>query len=183
MWPCGSERPNASTLNYAAGQTIANLVVANAGDGGTVCLFTQQETDLVANIEGYVPVVSGYRPTVPSRLLETRPHEQPTIDGVASGIGKPAPGSVTSFPVTGRAGVPADPSAVVLTVTVTEPDGPGHVTVWPCGPARPVSSNVDYAAGQTVAGTVITMPGDGGAVCIYTHAAAHLVVDVNGYEL
>ena len=183
VWPCGSDRPNASSLNFAAGQTIANLVVTTPGSGGGVCLYTQQDTDLIADLEGYAPFVSGLRTLVPGRLLDTRVGEQPTNDGVTSAIGERAAGSVTALPVTGRGGLPGDPSAVVLTVTVTRPVSAGHVTVWPCGQVKPHSSNVNFAAGDTVAGTVFTSPGDGGAVCIYTQAAADLVVDVDGYEL
>ncbi len=34
VWPCGSARPLASTLNFTAGQTVANMALATAGPDG-----------------------------------------------------------------------------------------------------------------------------------------------------
>jgi hypothetical protein len=45
--------------------------------------------------------------------------------------------------------------AVSLNVTVTDPVGPGFVTVYPCG-ERPLASNVNFTSGQTVPNAVIT---------------------------
>ena len=59
--------------------------------------------------------------------------------------------------------------------------GGGFATVYPCGTPRPNTSNINFAAGSTVANAVTTKVGADGAVCIYTDAATHLIVDVNGY--
>jgi hypothetical protein len=48
--------------------------------------------------------------------------------------------------------------------------------------AVPLASNVNYEAGQVIANSVFTGIGSGGKVCIYTHAAADLVVDVMGHD-
>jgi subtilisin family serine protease len=96
--------------------------------------------------------------------------------------GGPAAGSVTTVKVTGRGGVPAGAEAVVLNVTVTQPQGDGFVTVYPCDTARdPNTSNLNYTAGQTVPNLVVVKPSAAGTVCLYTQSAAHLVVDVKGY--
>jgi hypothetical protein len=52
----GSFRPTASNLNFVAGQTVPNLVVARVGLGGKVALFngSSGSTDLVADVAGYV---------------------------------------------------------------------------------------------------------------------------------
>ena len=47
--------PNASSVNYVAGQTVANAVVSKVGSGGRVCLFTSASTDLVVDVTGYYP--------------------------------------------------------------------------------------------------------------------------------
>ena len=53
--------------------------------------------------------------------------------------------------VTGRGGVPTGGvGAVVMNVTVTEPSAASHVTAWPSASSRPVASNSNYVAGQTV---------------------------------
>jgi hypothetical protein len=57
--------------------------------------------------------------------------------------------------VTGRGGVPADAAAVVLNVTVNEPEQAGFVTAYPCGTPRPNASNLNYVPGQTIPNNVI----------------------------
>ena len=44
-----------------------------------------------------------------------------------------------------------------------------------------MASNVNFVAGATVANSVVSGVGVGGAVCVFTPVATNLVVDVNGY--
>src|SRR4029078_8354302 len=83
--------------------------------------------------------------------------------------------------VVGRGGVPADATAVVLNVTVTEPNASGFITVFPCGEGRPNAANLNFVGNQTVPNMAISRVGAGGAVCLYANETKHLVVDVNGY--
>ena len=131
---------------------------------------------------GSAGVGASYTALVPARLLETRPGPGfSTVDGQFLGADLQAGGSVTQLTVTGRAGVPADASAVVLNVTVTGPVASGYVTVFPCGSTQPTASNLNYVTGSTVPNAVITKVGDGGKVCLFTSQATQLIVDVNGY--
>ncbi|MGZ4790662.1 MAG: fibronectin type III domain-containing protein [Ilumatobacteraceae bacterium] len=180
VFPCGSSRPNASSLDYLTGSTVANAVISKIGDGGKVCLYTLAGTHLVVDINGYVPPDGSFTPIVPARLVETRA-DLATADNQYNAIGMRAAGSVTDVQITGRVGVPANASAVVLNVTVTEPTGPGFITVYPCGGQRPTSSNLDYVPGDTVPNAVVVKVGDGGKVCFYTLAPTQLIVDINGY--
>ena len=52
VYPCGTPRPNASNLNYVTGSTVPNNVIVKVGAGGTVCLFSLQATNLIADING-----------------------------------------------------------------------------------------------------------------------------------
>jgi hypothetical protein len=113
--------------------------------------------------------------------LESRVGEASTIDGLYWQIGQLHGGTVTEMTVTGRHGIPADATAVVLNVTVTEPTGAGYVTVYPCGTDTPGTSNLNYTPGQTIANTVIAKIGTDGKICIYTSTTTHLVIDLNGY--
>ena len=45
----------------------------------------------------------------------------------------------------------------------------------------PNASNLNYLTGDTVPNSVITGLGAAGAICIYTSAATHLIVDIAGY--
>ena len=180
LFPCGGQTPTASNLNYVTGSTIPNMVVTKVGTNGQVCIFTQSDVHLLADVAGYFPPASSLTSLVPARLLDSRA-PGPTVDGQGSAIGIRPAGSVTEVQVTGRATIPGDASAAVLNVTVTEPQAPGYVTVFPCGGEPPTASNLNYVAGQSIPNAVVTKIGTGGKVCIFTQSTAHLIVDVNGY--
>lgn len=62
VWPCAQARPLASNLNMArlgsgtnAFPAVSNLVVAKTDGTGSVCLYTQRGTHLVADLYGYFP--------------------------------------------------------------------------------------------------------------------------------
>ena len=137
----------------SAGQTVANAAFAELGADGRICLFSERATHLIVDVNGVFPAESLFTPWWPARLADTRAGGT-TVDGQFAGGGKVPAGGVLELPVAGRDGVPADADAVALNVTVTEPDTAGYVTVWPCGFARPNASNLNYAAGQTVANAV-----------------------------
>ena len=93
-----------------------------------------------------------------------------------------AGGKVLEVPVAGGStGVPGNAEAVSLNVTVTQPKGSGYLTVYPCGTARPGTSNVNFRAGETIANAVAVGVGAGGKVCVYSSSTAHVVVDYAGY--
>jgi hypothetical protein len=93
--------------------------------------------------------------------------------------------------------------AVALNITVTEPTAVGYLTVWPMadntvghpGFGQPNTSFVNFAAGQTVANTVVVglgsgitdLNGDGasdisGAIGLFVNTgSAHVVIDVTGW--
>ncbi|MCU1396175.1 MAG: hypothetical protein JWM34_4603 [Ilumatobacteraceae bacterium] len=180
VYPCGTPQPTASNVNYEAGETIPNAVLTKIGANGQVCLFVQSALQLVVDVDGWYPPSTSYRSLEPARLLDTRPGST-TIDGLGAGGGAVAAGSVTVLPVAGRAGVAADASSVVLNATVTEPTAGGYATVYPCGDSPPTASNLNYTTGLTIPNLVVAEVGANGDVCIFTQAATHLVIDVDGF--
>lgn len=58
VWPCGTDKPNASSLNFVAGQTIPNAVIPEIGVGGKVCMSTTAATHLVADVNVFYPAGS-----------------------------------------------------------------------------------------------------------------------------
>lgn len=177
VYPCGSQRPDASTINFAGGETIANGVIAMVGRDNTICIYTSQTTQLVADVSGSFG--TGYRGFNPARLLDTRP-DGGTIDGRHAGAGIRNAGDVVELAVTGRGGTPSSLTAVALNLTVTQTGGPGFATVYPCGSSRPDASTINFGAGVTVANNVIASVGPNGTVCIYTSERTHLIGDVSG---
>ena len=178
VYPCGAPRPTASNLNYVAGQTIPNAVVSKLG-GGKVCLYALQGTHLVADVSGYFGDADQFKPlTAPARLLDTR--GLPTADGQGSGGGKLPVGGVLTLKVGGRVGLGANTTSAVLNVTVTEPEGPGFITVYPCSQPRPLASSLNFTPGQTIPNAVVSKLDGNGNVCFFASGRTHLVVDAAG---
>ncbi len=182
VWPCGTGRPLASSLNFSAGQTVPNAVIVKVGTSGNVCFYNEgADVQLIADVTGYFPAGDDFGALVPARLLDSR-SGQLTVDGQAAGAGIRAAGFTTTLLVGGRGGVPVDASAVALNVTATDGTGLGFVTVWPCGTDRPLASNLNFSAGQTVPNAVIVKVGSGATVCLYNEGASvNLIADVIGY--
>jgi hypothetical protein len=150
---------------------VANAVVAKVDGAGQVCLYATATTQVVVDVDGaYSPAGNDtFGGVAPARVTDTR------------ATGRPAPGEPYAVTVTGG-DVPGDARSVVLNVTVTEPSAEGYLTVWPCGAAQPWASNLNFPAGRTVANAVAVGVGTGGQVCLASPAAAHLVIDVDGYH-
>ncbi len=175
-WPCGTNRPLASNLNYDPGQTVPNLVVSKIGVGGKVCLFAAGGTQLVADVAAYLPAGADFGAMSPSRLLDTR--GLPTVDGWSSGVGAVSAGQIVELPVVNRGGVPGDAGSVVVNVTAADPTTWGYVTVFPCGAPVPVASNLNFEPGRTVPNLVVSEVGAGGKVCLYSAGTTQLIADV-----
>lgn len=180
VFPCDQGRPNASNVNFLAGETIPNAVVVKLSEIGTICVFTSASTDLIVDAGGVYPNGSRYIPLTPARLFETRPGAAPTIDRRFSNGGALSADSATELVIAGRGGIPADAAAAVFNVTVTDAVAGGYVTVYPCDTGRPNASHLNFAARQTIANTVIVKLSAAGSVCVYTSAATHMVIDANG---
>ena len=178
VYPCGENVPNASNLNYAAGQTIANLVTVKIGLDGNVCFYTSGSAHLIADLAAwYQPsLAAGFEELEPVRVLDSR-----NAVGIA-GTALRAAGSITTVGVAGRGGVPVTGAeAVTMNITVDQPQGGGFLTVFPCGQEVPTASNLNFSRGQTIANLVSVKLASDGAVCIYTSSAAHVLADVAGY--
>jgi hypothetical protein len=176
VWPTGTARPTASSLNLErSGQTRPNLVVAALGVGGAVSIYTQSGTHLVADLLAWFPAGGGLHAESPVRILDTRPGGQVGYSG-------PKPAAAAHLDVS-VAGVPdVGVSAVIFNLTITEADGPGYVTAWPSGAVPPPISNVNVSgAGETNQNLVIVPVGSGGRVSLSTFAGAHLVADLVGW--
>jgi hypothetical protein len=184
VWPCGTTRPTTSNVNFLAGSVVANSVVAPLGAGGSVCVSSDQTTDVLVDVLGWfgggpAPAFVG---VLPDRLVDTR-------NAIGGPAGLVTPATPRAVPIRGRTvlvngvaqRVPADASAVALNVTIVGSRAAGFATVWPCGTARPDTSNVNFPAGGTVANGVVAPIGPDGSVCVFTSADAHLLVDISGW--
>lgn len=185
VWPCATTQPVASNVNFTAGANVANGVVAPIGPDGAICIYTNQQTDILVDVLGWFGGSAGQPPfvgAVPQRLVDTRN----AIGGPTGRITPDAPRAVpvrnVALTVNGATqAVPADATAVALNVTIAEAGEAGYATVWPCGTTRPEASNVNFVRGGTVANGVVAPIGPDGSVCVFTSVDAHLIVDIAGW--
>jgi hypothetical protein len=112
----------------------------------------------------------------PCRLLDTRAPALP---------GEPLPAGVERrLAVIGQCGIPATAKALSLNVTVTGPTADGHVRLYPGGARLPLTSLLNFRAGETRANSVIAVLGRPGDLALYAGMASgsvHVIVDVSGY--
>jgi hypothetical protein len=169
--------PGTSNLNFRAGQTLPNLVLARVGAGGKIMIENfGGNVDVIADVVGWVDTGTGgdgFTGVTPDRLLDTRQTGQGPIFGA---------NDTRQLKVTGRSGVPSNATAVVLNVTQIDATTNGYMTVWPTGLGRPGTSNLNGAPGRTRPNLVVSKVGDGGQVNIFNYDGnAHVAVDIVGY--
>ncbi len=180
---------------YYRNPECQEVLIGSIGVGSAVTLHRWPQHVVVGRIAGdlvgtVLPLIRPISYTfdvptstalVPGRLVDTRAGAA-TVDGLLAGGGSRAAGSVLEVQVGGRSGVAPGAEAVALNVTVADPVGAGFVTVFPCGSARPLASNLNYLSGVVVPNMVISKVGVGGKVCMFVSASTHLIVDVGGYS-
>jgi hypothetical protein len=177
---CLPTRPNVSSLNFPAGTRVGNEVIVELDGAGDLCIYTHVATDLTVDVVAYVPATSPYVPVEPARLVDTRPGFD-TIDGQLEGIGRPGAGKTLTVQVTGRGGVPAGASAVLVNVTAVDAPANGFIAVRPCVPGAPTTSSVNFVAGINRGNEIVATLSATGRLCVYTHRNIHVTVDVVGY--
>jgi hypothetical protein len=144
---------------------------------------TQGAVAVLDPTTGAEPATPGpYTPLTPVRICDTRPVSTFAPDNQCSGETVSAGGTRT-IDVAGDFGVPANATAVVLNVTVVNPDAPsgGYLTVFPAGDAAPNASNINYVTGEAVPNLVEVGVGSSGMVSFFSSAQTDLIVDLEGY--
>ena len=105
----------------------------------------------------------------PIRMLDTR-----------DDIPTPLPSGV--WPQGLPDGIPATASAIFVTVTATQAEAPGFITLWGSG-SQPNVSNLNYSAGpQAIANTTLTRV-VGGQFEMFNESPTHIILDVAGYTV
>jgi len=193
VYPSGTPAPTASSLNFVAGQNIANMVTAKVGTGGQVDIYNYAgDTQVLFDVVGWFPASLSsasastlsaqageggeFVPLVPDRILDTRL-------GVGATAAPLSPNSSLDLRVTGKGGVPdTGVAAVVLNLTGTNTTAPGYLTAWPTGSTRQETSNLNFGPGQSVPNLAVVPVGTGGQVSIYNFdGATDVLADVVGY--
>ena len=173
LWVVGEARAE-SANSVGRGTNFNGETSQPAGIGFTaISAGSEHVRALVAD-----PPTGEFTSLTPARILDTR-------DGTGRGGVKAPLGANQGIDVqvTGEGGVAASGvSAVVMNVTATQPTAASFLTVWPSGLRRPVLSNLNYVAGQTVPNLVTVAVGDAGRVSVYNRfGSTHVIFDVVGF--
>lgn len=180
-----SERPNLKVWDWPAAQA-ANAVplswdAIHLPDAPSYrrrsALMAQDITAQMAvgertGTDAVLPVASGaareYEPLQPVRVLDTR-----EVDG-----GRLPAGGQVVIDLSTR--VPAGATAVAVNLTGVDPAAAGFLTGHPCAATVPSVSSANYVA-RTNRGALAVLPlSADGTLCVFTSAAADVVVDLQG---
>jgi hypothetical protein len=183
VYPANAPYGGTSNLNCEYyDQRVANLVTVKVASGGSykgwVEIRTFAPAEVIVDIAGvYLPTAT---PVAAGRFIG-RPSPARAID-TRTTSGKPGIGGTVDVSLHGL--VPSDATAVVATLTITEANSQGFCTAYPSGAARPWTSNINPAAGETRAVGIMTKIGRRQgfpSITVYTMSGAHVIVDVAGY--
>ncbi len=183
VWPCALQRQETSSLNFTPGRVVANGIVSAVDENGKICVYAHAPSDLVIDVQGWFGASSSvFRSLDPTRIVDTR-------IGLGANQSVVQPAAPLTIPMWGRqvvtqretVSVPTTATAVVLNVVAVDTHAPGFVTVWPCNGSRPTASNLNYVQNQIVANGIVAPIGSSGNICLYTHGAADIVVDIAGW--
>ena len=178
--PCpasGASAPATSTMNFAAGETVAAFAVAALANRD-VCVYSSSAADVIVDTFGSAASNGGLRVKNPARVLDTR-----------SGIWSTGParsGAEVRVRVAGRGGVPNDSVAAMMTVTVADASSSGYVTAWPCDAPKPNTSVLNFWPGSARANSALVgLSTKNGEVCLsaFTNngSSVALIADAVGW--
>jgi hypothetical protein len=170
VWPTGSVMPADPIAAANPGQAAA-LVTVPVGTNGMVSLqHSAGMSQLTADVVGYYlsPGLVGdrFHAVSPTRMVSAQ-----TV----------AAGATVSLDLVGSSGV-ADVHAGLLSVTVVAAAATGGVTAYAPDSAIPPMAALDFAAGDTVTGSVLARAGPGGRALLLntSKSPVTLTVDLQG---
>ncbi|MCB0998950.1 MAG: SGNH/GDSL hydrolase family protein [Acidimicrobiales bacterium] len=173
LWPGDEPQPPTSTVNYATGETRANGAIIALGADGTIAVSASAAAHVVIDVTGAFVATATARAgrfvaTSPTRLLDTRVGDGRLPRGGAIEVALPA-------------GVPADATAVAVTIATSDSVGAGFFTAYANGDTRPLSSALNTDGRGQVRATGAIVPVGAGGFTVYSQSGEHLIVDMTGW--
>jgi hypothetical protein len=179
-----------STVNFLAGETVANTAIVPAAAGAVSIagfLADGSATHVVVDAIGYV--TSAAAPTGtdgrfvavrPARAYDSRVGSAGLVDGATVDVDGSSAHGVD---------IPDDASGIVWNIAIVEAQRPGFVSAWASGGIRPTTSALNWIRhGETRAAATISAVSDGSATFLIEDGSANLpgpvgglIADVFGY--
>ena len=186
VYSTDAERPEGSSIAFAAGQTVQNLVVVPVGQDGQITVTNNSPgiVQLAGTVLGYYV---GGDATAPGAFVAMNATSVlNTNAGVGAASGPITPRASLTVQVGGVGGVPTmGVAAVILNVTAEKSSAIGNITLHAFDTSRPGASDLFFQQGQTVTGLMIIPVGDDGKIDVANRSAGRTQVraDVLGYFL
>jgi hypothetical protein len=178
VFPAGTPVPNASTNNFAAGDSRMNLVLVEVGASGSISVFNAASGPVTVTVDsvGYFGSTGArFKPVDPIRTLDSR---------LPTGALPVAPGAFEEVQIRGFGGVPnlASVTAVAVNVAAVSPVSSGAIDVGPSG-VSPTLNSVLHPAAENVANLVMVPIGADGKIRLVNNSAGttHMIVDIMGF--
>jgi hypothetical protein len=171
-WPSGGARPEASNLNFAPGNTVANSAVVQLGPSGSIDVFISARASLIVDVTSeFVDVgaevnAGRFIATDPTRMVDTR---QNGLRGTSK-IALPLPAAVSP-----------DATALAVTVTAVNAAAPGFLTAFPAGTSIPDASVVNTDRLNTTRASAVLLPVTPGGFVVHRSMETDVIVDVWGW--
>ncbi|CAN5580652.1 hypothetical protein BH10ACT1_BH10ACT1_41180 [soil metagenome] len=185
IWPKGAAAPNATSLNFAAGQSSTNTGGLALGTSASLSLQNfGGPANYVVDIQGYfvkfADIPSGvarteYQAFSPCRFYDSRLDEgaSPFLPG--DSIGGPMTAQGTGCPI------PDGATAAEVSVSAVNPTAPGYARVYPLAGGPPNATSLNYSKGQSTTNTGPVSVDAGGDIELTNYSGTtHYTLDVQG---
>ena len=153
------------TQQFRAGQTIANAATVRLVQGAVQVQLSAGRATVAVDVSGYYADGTGttFTPVDAAHVFQQR-------------VGTTA----VRVPLAGRAGIPANATAVAVTAGVGSPTADGAVRVTAAGRAARVDTQA-FTKGTAVSNTTVVPLAGGAAQVQVSRGAATVSLDVSGY--
>jgi hypothetical protein len=178
--------PSGARADFTPSSTTASSTMKVTNSGATAGTYPITITGKDANgvskaanvalIVGPLAVASLYVPVTPCRIADTRSTTGPFGGPFLAG------NTTREFDVPNSAcSIPPTALAYALNATVVPRGTLGYLTMQPCGPTQPLTSNLNSIDGRVKAVAAVVPAGKNGGVCTFASNDTDLVLDISGY--
>ncbi len=176
IYPSGSSRPTASTVNFAAWSSAANSTIVGVGSDGAVDVFVSANAHVIVDVTGVFTrssqATSGrFVSLKPTRLLDGREPDAP--------VGRMAPGSSATIAL--PSSIPSDATAVAVNVTSVWAQQRGYLTGFAAGGESPSTSFLNVNGNGLPVAAAVILPVSPEGITITNTAGGRLAIDLTGY--